>query len=88
MTPKAILEGRAIYARTRTPIYPRSRDEIAALLDGSAVHEPGLVEVSTWRPWYESASGVQEAHFLGAVADLLPATTQPGSAASARLTCR
>ncbi|MFI9552350.1 SAM-dependent methyltransferase [Nonomuraea endophytica] len=87
MSPEAVLEAKAVYARSRTPIYPRSQDEIAALLSGDALHEPGLVEVSTWRPRCDGPSGVQAAHFLGAVADLRP-MSELHEAASAGLACQ
>lgn len=39
-----------LYRRTPTPVLTRSRDEIAALLDGFDLVDPGLVYLSQWRP--------------------------------------
>jgi O-methyltransferase involved in polyketide biosynthesis len=40
----------AVYRRTPTPIFFRTRDEIARFFDGFGMVEPGLVTVDAWRP--------------------------------------
>ncbi|GLW67113.1 hypothetical protein Arub01_53560 [Actinomadura rubrobrunea] len=39
-----------VYATTPTPIYFRTRDEIARFFDGFEMVEPGLVTIDKWRP--------------------------------------
>jgi hypothetical protein len=39
-----------VWDRTATPLFPRTRDEIAALLTGLDLIHPGLVPLSLWRP--------------------------------------
>ncbi|WTW94108.1 SAM-dependent methyltransferase [Streptomycetaceae bacterium NBC_01309] len=39
-----------VYDRASAPVVPRTREEIAVLLDGFTPVEPGLVRVSQWRP--------------------------------------
>jgi hypothetical protein len=39
-----------VYAKAASPLVPRSHAEIAALLDGWDLIEPGLVQVPMWRP--------------------------------------
>jgi hypothetical protein len=43
-------EHRALYARTPTPMSMRSHAEIASLLTGWELVEPGLVRLPLWRP--------------------------------------
>ncbi|PVY97724.1 S-adenosyl methyltransferase [Actinomycetospora cinnamomea] len=43
-------EHRSLYRRTATPMTMRSRDEVAALLDGFTLVEPGIVFLPQWRP--------------------------------------
>jgi SAM-dependent methyltransferase len=43
-------EHQSLYRRTATPMTMRSRDEVAALLDGFTVVEPGIVFLPQWRP--------------------------------------
>ncbi|WP_170223017.1 SAM-dependent methyltransferase [Nonomuraea turkmeniaca] len=71
----------ATFANSRTPLALRSREQIAALLSGLALHphharaEVGeLVEVSAWRPPLGRTPKPEgTASILGAVADLHPA---------------
>ncbi|MGW0661021.1 SAM-dependent methyltransferase [Streptodolium elevatio] len=39
-----------VYERTNSPVVPRTREEIAALLDGFDLVDPGLVRIPLWRP--------------------------------------
>ncbi|WP_281467416.1 SAM-dependent methyltransferase [Yinghuangia seranimata] len=39
-----------VYERASAPVVPRTREEIAALVDGFTPVEPGLVKVTQWRP--------------------------------------
>jgi S-adenosyl methyltransferase len=48
--------GKKLYKRTSTPTYPRSREEIARLLTGLDIVEPGIVPVTDWHPNPEAAS--------------------------------
>jgi hypothetical protein len=48
--PEQASEHRKLYARTATPMTMRSHDEIARLLDGWDLVEPGLVRMPLWRP--------------------------------------
>jgi SAM-dependent methyltransferase len=43
-------EHQSLYRRTATPMTMRSRDEVAALLDGFTLVEPGIVFLPQWRP--------------------------------------
>ncbi|WP_033342486.1 SAM-dependent methyltransferase [Catenuloplanes japonicus] len=43
-------EHRQFYTRTATPMTMRSRAQVAALLDGYDLVEPGLVYMAAWRP--------------------------------------
>ncbi|SPL88440.1 unnamed protein product [[Actinomadura] parvosata subsp. kistnae] len=58
---------RSIYQRRFAPIYPRTRAEVAAMLHGLDVLEPGLVEASQWRS-NDRRIDVGDAYFLAAVA--------------------
>lgn len=46
----ALEAGRRIYQRTPTPTYLRSAEEIARLLTGLDIVEPGIVPVTDWHP--------------------------------------
>ncbi|PZG50333.1 hypothetical protein C1I98_10905 [Spongiactinospora gelatinilytica] len=71
MAPEAVAKGVAIYRNTATPITPRSRAEISALLAGCELEEPGLVEVSDWKPEPDQPhEDIGDARFVGGVADL------------------
>lgn len=39
-----------VYRNTANPITPRTRDEVAAMLSGTELVEPGLVDATEWRP--------------------------------------
>ncbi|MDF2975296.1 MAG: hypothetical protein K0S40_24 [Actinomycetospora sp.] len=43
-------EHQSLYRRTATPMTMRTRDEVAALLDGFTLVEPGIVFLPQWRP--------------------------------------
>lgn len=47
---EALEAGKQIYQRTPTPTYPRSREEIAMLLNGLDIVEPGIVPITDWHP--------------------------------------
>ncbi|MFD0922349.1 SAM-dependent methyltransferase [Saccharopolyspora rosea] len=49
-TDEQLAHGHAIYSRTSTPGTLRSREEIAALLTGYQLVDPGLVLLPQWRP--------------------------------------
>ncbi|GAA4912759.1 hypothetical protein GCM10023334_012350 [Nonomuraea thailandensis] len=65
--PAKLARLRAIYQRYFMPIYPRTAAEIAVMLDGLDVQEPGLVEASQWRS-NDRRIDVGDAYFLAAVA--------------------
>ena len=46
----AVDEAAAVYDRATSSITPRTRGQIQHLFDGFALVEPGLVDVSRWRP--------------------------------------
>ena len=48
--PERADEHRALYRRTATPMTMRSRDEVAGLLEGFTLVEPGIVYLPQWRP--------------------------------------
>jgi S-adenosyl methyltransferase len=48
--PEAMAGVRAVAKGAGMTILPRSRDQVAAFLDGLEVVEPGVVPVLTWRP--------------------------------------
>ncbi|HEY6797139.1 MAG TPA: SAM-dependent methyltransferase [Kineosporiaceae bacterium] len=48
--PELVAEAVSVYRRTTTTMTPRSREEIAALLEGFELVEPGLVHPWAWRP--------------------------------------
>jgi SAM-dependent methyltransferase len=58
-------EHRALYRRTATPMTMRSREEIASLLDGFTLVEPGLVFLPQWRPDDPSAPLEHPERFTG-----------------------
>jgi len=61
------------YTRSGASLYPQTRDEIAAFLDGLDMLEPGLVEASTWRPEPNVPPlPIGQAKFLTAVAGFGP----------------
>jgi hypothetical protein len=39
-----------VYRNTANPVTPRTRDEVAAILAGTELVEPGLVDATEWRP--------------------------------------
>ena len=47
---EALEASKQIYQRTPTPAYPRSRKEIARLLIGLDLVEPGIVPITDWHP--------------------------------------
>jgi hypothetical protein len=47
---EALEASRRIYERTPTPAHPRSREEVARLLTGLDVVEPGIVPITDWHP--------------------------------------
>jgi O-methyltransferase involved in polyketide biosynthesis len=57
---------RAVYEKANTPVFPRSRAEVARFFDGLDVTEPGVVDVNAWRP--EEPAGRSQTIGYGAVA--------------------
>jgi O-methyltransferase involved in polyketide biosynthesis len=49
-SPEAVDGVEAVYRKTPTPIFFRTRKEIARFFDGFGLVEPGLVTVDEWRP--------------------------------------
>jgi hypothetical protein len=43
-------QGATIYQRTATPVVARTRDEVATLMAGTSLVDPGLVWTPQWRP--------------------------------------
>jgi hypothetical protein len=58
---------RQLYERTPTPFHLRSRDQLAHLLSGLELVEPGIVPVREWRPESDDEGGPDPAQ-LAAVA--------------------
>jgi hypothetical protein len=50
LTAAEVEASEALYAQTTNPVRARTREEIAALLDGFDLVEPGLVPLHEWRP--------------------------------------
>ncbi|MDQ4119303.1 MAG: SAM-dependent methyltransferase, partial [Actinomycetota bacterium] len=48
--PREVIEAQKLSSRTGTPIFLRSRAELAAQHDGLTPVEPGLVHLPMWRP--------------------------------------
>ncbi|RBQ19125.1 SAM-dependent methyltransferase [Spongiactinospora rosea] len=81
-TPEEIAKGQTLYAESATPLLVRSSAQIAALLEGCDMEEPGLVEVPLWRPEPgPPPEDVGNALLLGCLADLnaygFPAEPRP-----------
>jgi hypothetical protein len=66
MPPDRYAQLRTYYEEAFAPIYPRTRAEVASLLDGLELLTPGLVEASQWR--CDRQIDVGYAYFLAAVA--------------------
>lgn len=52
----AVQRIKEIYSTATAPAVFRTRSEVAALLDGFELVEPGLVDVTAWRPTAETSS--------------------------------
>lgn len=50
MTTEQVAGGQEVYRSTTTPITPRAHADIATMLDGWQLLEPGLVPINEWRP--------------------------------------
>jgi len=50
-------EAQAVYAHATAQAHPRTHDDIARFFDGLELAEPGVVNVSTWRPEPGSRTG-------------------------------
>ncbi|GAB2769013.1 SAM-dependent methyltransferase [Streptomyces bullii] len=61
-------KAQAVYNRTAAPLNLRSRAEIERLFDGFELVEPGLVQVSLWRPDTPPSAKSAEIDIYGAVA--------------------
>jgi hypothetical protein len=59
---------RQMYQRTTTPLHMRTAEQIAALLTGLRIVEPGIVTVTEWRPDPGEASAPIRGGVLAAVA--------------------
>lgn len=58
-------EHQSLYRRTATPMTMRSRDEVAALLEGFSLEEPGIVFLPEWRPDDPGAAPAHPERFTG-----------------------
>ncbi|GAA4855555.1 SAM-dependent methyltransferase [Saccharopolyspora cebuensis] len=67
MTAEQVAGGREVYRSTTTPITPRSREAIMAMLTGWQLLDPGLVPLDQWRP---DTTGEPVANGYGALAYL------------------
>ena len=67
--PEQSAQARQVYQRSANPVYPRSRAEVGALLDGFELVEPGVVDAMEWRPdpGEALATTAQHAGFYAAV---------------------
>ncbi|HEY2579344.1 MAG TPA: SAM-dependent methyltransferase, partial [Streptosporangiaceae bacterium] len=67
--PAAGPDGRLaeLYRAAGTPIVGRSHEEIAAWFDGFELEEPGLVQLSQWRPDNWAEARTTRIHMLGGV---------------------
>jgi hypothetical protein len=54
-----------VYRNTANPVTPRTRDEVAEIMRGTELVEPGLVDATEWRP--EDTIGVQHRGMWAAV---------------------
>lgn len=69
-TPLTVIQtAQEAYAKATAPIVFRTADEIEALLGGMRLLEPGLVELSQWRPELRMTRAVTTLRWLGAVAE-------------------
>ena len=59
---------RRLYERTPTPFHARSPQEVAGLLTGLQIVEPGVVAITDWHPDPEEADDPPQPAVLGAVA--------------------
>jgi len=59
---------RKLYERTPTPVRLRSKEQVADLLAGFEVVEPGIVPVTDWHPDPDEADDPPQPSVLGAVA--------------------
>jgi hypothetical protein len=70
--PAAMADGAAAYnARVPLPVYPRTREEVAAILGNLPVQHPGIVPVSRWLPSLREPAP-QDVDIYGAVARIPP----------------
>lgn len=67
--PPEVIEAQKLSSRTGTPIYLRSRAELAAQFDGLTLVEPGLVHLPLWHPDSPLAPGERPERF-GALAGM------------------
>ncbi|GII94944.1 SAM-dependent methyltransferase [Sinosporangium siamense] len=68
--PQMVAAGKAAYEALVAPIWVRSQEEIAVLLDGLTLHPPGLVRTIAWDPDETTDLASTEApHFLAAAGD-------------------
>src|SRR5690606_20481305 len=64
-------QAEQVYQRTDSPLYARSRAELARFFDGFELVEPGLVWVPQWRPDSpDDAADAERAVFIGGVGRL------------------
>lgn len=65
--------GKSAYEEsTGTSVVPRSRTELAGLLAGLDLIEPGIVWLAQWHPDSSSSAGTTESEMYGAVARVPP----------------
>jgi len=53
----------ALYARSPTPLTPRSAEEVATLLSGFEIIDPGVVYLPLWRPGERTTDGTPAAGY-------------------------
>ncbi|RCG19041.1 SAM-dependent methyltransferase [Sphaerisporangium album] len=73
--PKDASAAAAVYAKTSSPLYLRSAEQIRHLFGGTRLLGPGVVEVSSWHP-HRARQGDESSgrwHLLGGVAEIRPA---------------
>lgn len=70
-TPQPVIDAaREAYAKATAPIVFRTAREIEMLFGGAPLLEPGLVELSQWRPELRATRTASTLRWLGAVAQL------------------
>jgi hypothetical protein len=74
------VEHEDLYARTANPMTMRSHEQVAALLTGFDLVEPGLVRMPAWRPDPDEPPTTDPQRFAGFAAVGNPRRTAPTAA--------